>query len=293
MGDRSLIEWTDATWNPVTGCTKVSKGCKHCYAERLWNRLSTNPSAKSYFGRDFTDVSCHAERLDQPMRWSRPRKVFVNSMSDLFHPDVPMEFIEQVFISMARCPQHTFQLLTKRPERMLEYMDRVARSGHLGLGKRGWPWGETAWPLPNVWMGASAEDQPSFDGRWAVLKLVPAAVRWVSLEPLLGAINLPQSVAGGSQLQWVVVGGESGPKARQMDPMWARALRDQCQAFGIDFFFKQWGAKRAKDESADIDDGGLSDRGQRVAGRLLDGRTWNAMPRPEHRPCDAHLQEVS
>lgn len=257
MGDNSVIEWTDATWNPVTGCTKVSQGCKHCYAERDWSRLAHLPA---YQGRAFTDVACHTERLDQPLRWKRPRRIFVNSMSDLFHEAVPDDFLDKVFAVMALSPQHTFQVLTKRPERMRDYCktlgqhngtDRVSIAAQQISSKAWFLWrmGDVGWCLPNVWLGVSVEDQEAADQRIPLLLQTPAAVRWVSAEPLLGpvdvqaAINrMPWRIGGGDAgLHWVVVGGESGPKARPMHPDWARSLRDQCAAAGVQYLFKQWG----------------------------------------------------
>ncbi|MRR49405.1 MAG: phage Gp37/Gp68 family protein [Rhodocyclaceae bacterium] len=268
MSDKSKIEWTDATWNPVTGCTKVSAGCKHCYAERTWARLSANPTTR-YHGRAFTDVQCHIDVLHQPLRWTKPRRIFVNSMSDLFHPDVPDRFIADVFGVMAACPQHTFQVLTKRPERMRNLL----RAGCMGRFESDveeaaamylddW----VQWPLKNVWLGVSVEDQATADERIPLLLQTPAAVRWVSAEPLLGPVDLnyafgiptgagkgscPMHLAGvcpeglrpkGEQhLHWVIVGGESGPKARPMNPDLVRSLRDQCAAAGVPFMFKQWG----------------------------------------------------
>lgn len=195
MADKTNIAWTGATWNPVTGCSKVSAGCKHCYAERDWVRLKHLPV---YVGREFTDVACHQDRLDQPLRWKRPRMVFVNSMSDLFHECVPNEFIDQVFAVMALSKQHVFQVLTKRPERMLRYMHRLGRSAQL-LDKGARSLGYTlafegrflvSWPIPNVWLGVSVEDQRAADERIPLLLQAPAAVRWVSAEPLLGSVDL-------------------------------------------------------------------------------------------------------
>jgi protein gp37 len=240
MGDSTGIEWTDATWNPVTGCTKVSQGCKHCYAERDWNRLAHLPA---YQGRAFTDVACHPKRLDQPLRWKRPRRIFVNSMSDLFHEDVPFEFIEEVHEVIRETERHTFQILTKRPDRMVEF----------------WKWRKevyfanscTSAPPRNAWYGVSVEDQSTADYRVPLLLQTPAAVRWISAEPLLGPVSLVVPFDGarvdaakGARpgipgLDWVVVGGESGPKARPMHPDWARSLRDQCAAAGVPFFMKQ------------------------------------------------------
>ncbi len=242
MGEISRIEWTDATWNPVTGCTKVSQGCKNCYAERDWARLVHLPA---YHGRAFTDVECHPERLDQPSRWKRPRRVFVNSMSDIFHPAVPFEFIEQVHDVIRECAQHIFQILTKRPDRMLAF----------------WKWRKavylanayTSTPPRNAWYGVSVEDQLTADERIPLLLQTPAAVRWISAEPLLGPVSLVVPFDGAKvdsavgakpgihALDWVVAGGESGPKARPSHPDWFRSLRDQCRAAGVPFLFKQWG----------------------------------------------------
>lgn len=274
MGDKTGISWTDASWNPVSGCAKVSAGCKHCYAEREWGRLQ---HLENYAGRASTDVGCHPDRLDQPLRWKRPRKIFVNSMSDLFHEAVPDWFIDRVFAVMALAKQHTFQVLTKRPERMLAYMTRLGKSAKL-LDDAARTMGYTfefrgqylvAWPIPNVWLCVSVEDQPTADERIPLLLRTPAAVRGISAEPLLGPVDLGfgsplgedqdssvgcypcGSGAGrhehfisetcGRGINWVVVGGESGPKARPMHPDWARSLREQCEDAGVPFFFKQTG----------------------------------------------------
>lgn len=264
MSDKTHIEWTDATWNVVTGCAKVSQGCKNCYALRDWPRLAANPKTV-YFGREFTDVRCHPDRLEQPMRWTKPRMIFVNSMSDLFHDDVPDEFIDRVFAVMARARHHTFQVLTKRPERMREYLNTSDRIGRVAAASHEVPYCAMEWirewPLPNVWLGVSVEDQATAAERIPLLLDTPAAVRWVSAEPCLGPIDLsrylgPRQIAnpdgyGGDigsgwttdfrTLDWVVCGGESGPKARPMHPDWARSLRDQCKSAGVAFHFKQWG----------------------------------------------------
>lgn len=265
MSDKSGIEWTDATWNPVTGCTKVSAGCKHCYAKyQAWPRLAAMPNTV-YTGREFEQVQLHPERLDQPFRWTKPRMIFVNSMSDLFHEDVPDEFIDKVFAVMALAKQHTFQILTKRPERMLRYLSAINRENHvkgiiwmmLGkMPKRSSAAMKSPWPLPNAWLGVSVEDQAAADARIPLLLQTPAAVRWISAEPLLGPVDLPGLFyygtertggvvplrdRGHTQLDWVVVGGESGPKARPMHPDWPRSLRDQCAVAGVPFLFKQWG----------------------------------------------------
>ncbi len=240
---KTKIEWADVVWNPVTGCTKVSAGCKHCYAERMWPRLAT--------GRPFTSVQCHDDRLHAPLHWKKPRRVFVNSMSDLFHEDVPDEFIDRVFAVMALCPQHTFTVLTKRPRRMFDYMngqDECLDDARIDLirltasyyGYTDFPGTEIKWPIQNVWLGVSCENQETADKRIPLLLKTPAALRFVSCEPLLGPINLEDRY-NGITLNWVIVGGESGPKARPMHPDWARSLRDQCQFESVPFFFKQWG----------------------------------------------------
>lgn len=269
MGDRTGIEWTDATWNPVTGCTKVSQGCKHCYAERVF--------ARPYPGRAFTDVQTHPDRLDQPLRWRRPRRIFVNSMSDLFHEDVPDEFIDKVFAVMAMAHWHTFQVLTKRPERVLTYFREMRGSEARGFNVCAYF--DTSIPdcarisqipngLPNVWLGVSVEDQAMADERIPLLMQTPAAVRWISAEPLLGPVDLTRidygarpgyhmdALAGycdngtNTRLDWIVCGGESGPHARPMHSDWARSLRDQCTAAGVPFLFKQWGEWICADQSA-------------------------------------------
>lgn len=286
---KSKIEWTDAVWNPVTGCSKVSDGCAHCYAEREWARLSVNP-VTAYYGRKFNDILCHPERLDQPLKWAKPRKIFVNSMSDLFHEQVPDEFIARVWWVMGQCAGyldpsryrgHTFMILTKRPERMKDWLegwrDQETRKRWIESngGVFDWMSGPKYWPdvLPNVWLGVSVENQASADERIPLLLQTPAAVRFISAEPLLGPLDIRKwtlplcKQCGGSMsvplpnddggrpcprcldnqrydpdmLNLVITGGESGPKARPMHPDWVRSLRDQCLAAGTKFFFKQWG----------------------------------------------------
>jgi protein gp37 len=283
MSDGSKIEWTEATWNPVTGCSKVSPGCKHCYAERDWPRLAA-PRAKPniYTGRDFTDVKCHPEKLGIPLRWTKPRRIFVNSMSDLFHEAVPFEFVDAVWLTMIKSQQHIFQILTKRPQRMLEFFE--------------WESKRCEHPtLPNVWLGVSCENQETFDERWRILAKVPAAVRWFSLEPMIGRIDMCEAFGmwwnqtmhcfegSGSKLNphgfsWVVAGGESGPHARPMHPDWVRAIRDQCQAAGVPFFFKQWGEWAPPTDGAGGRKIVMHRFGKKAAGRSLDGRTWDEYP---------------
>jgi protein gp37 len=258
MSDNSPIEWTDATWNVVTGCTKVSPGCDNCYAETFAERF--RGTAGHHFQTGF-DLTLRPERMTLPLRWRKPRRIFVNSMSDLFHKDVPDEYIARVFAVMMAAPQHTFQLLTKRHARMRALLSSTAFKVAVA---EAWAFGSdvpdsapkpAGWPLPNVWLGVSVEDQHWADIRIPALLDTPAAVRWISAEPLLGPIRLPEFVVGGApdcpceeggeclpNLDWVVVGGESGPGARPMHPAWARGLRDQCQEGSIPFLFKQWGA---------------------------------------------------
>lgn len=252
----SSIEWTECTWNPVTGCTKVSPGCKYCYAERLALRLRAMGLAKYAHG---FEVALHPDALLAPVRWKRPRLVFVNSMSDLFHDDVPDPFVDEVFGVMALCPQHTFQVLTKRPLRARAYLQR--RTGDtLAVDRDPGPWGplsETRHPLPNVWLGTSVESA-DYLHRADALRTTPAKVRFLSLEPLLGPLT-GLDLAG---IDWVIAGGESGPHARPLDPDWARGIRDTCVAADVPFFFKQWGGTNKK-----------------RTGRVLDGRTWDELPR--------------
>ncbi|GIH91981.1 DUF5131 family protein [Planobispora siamensis] len=269
MSDKSTIEWTDATWNPVTGCTAVSSGCDHCYAETFAERWRGTKG--HHFERGF-DVQLRPERLDQPLKWKKPRRIFVNSMSDLFHEKVPDAYIAQVFAVMAAAPHHTFQLLTKRHGRMRSLLNSVdfdlavADAWSLlgtSAGSRDGGDSTPPLPLPNVWLGVSVEDQKRADLRIPALLETPAAVRFLSCEPLLGPINLKLAVrtlgserghgltasyvhAGGCcdrfhGIDWVIVGGESGSGARPMHPDWARSLRDQCRGEGVPFLFKQWG----------------------------------------------------
>lgn len=264
MSTTTHIEWTERTWNPVVGCTRVSAGCDHCYAVRMSHRLRRT---KEYAGltvlndrgdRHFNGtVRCLPERLSDPLHWRKPCRVFVNSMSDLFHEKVPFEFIDKVFAVMALCPQHTFQILTKRPERMADWCaipNDPARSGRftwMGNLVRG-----KHLPLPNVWLGTSVEDQATADERIPHLLRCPAAARFLSVEPLLEAVDLtlhlqrPCDPEGhiGMGIDWVIVGGESGPGARPMHPDWVRSIRDQCQAASVPFFFKQWGAWAPTDD---------------------------------------------
>ncbi len=247
------IEWTDQTWNPVSGCSKVSGGCKNCYAERLFPR--------PYPGRKFTDVRCHPERLDKPLHWRRSRRVFVNSMSDLFHDDVPDDFIKLVFAAMARAPQHVFQVLTKRPERMRTFCrdrlragdcfgdtwSRRVRKEYCGGSVLDHSVAPYSLPLPNVWLGVSVEDQATADERIPLLLDTPAALRFVSCEPLLSAVALPWLIYGlldrnhYNVIDWVIVGGESGSKSRPCDLRWVRDIVAQCNEAVVPCFVKQLG----------------------------------------------------
>ena len=252
----TTIEWTDATWNPVAGCTVIAPGCTNCYAMRMAARLGVIGQEKY---RSLTRwsgdrhvwngaVRCDEESLEMPLRWRKSRFVFVNSMSDLFHPDVPESFIARVWETMAVARRHTFQILTKRPERMRDVVGRLQL-------------------LPNVWLGTSVETS-DYLWRLAELRATRAALRFASFEPLLG----PLSALDLSGIQWAIVGGESGPGARPVQAEWIRAIRDECDEQNVAFFFKQWGGTRKK-----------------LAGRSLDGRTWDARPAaPAQQARDRH-----
>ncbi len=234
MSDRTAIEWTEATWNPVTGCDQVSPGCAHCYAKTFaerWRGIAGHPYEQGF------DLRLWPQRLEQPLRWRRPRTIFVNSMSDLFHERIPEDFVRQVFDVMERADWHTFQILTKRHERLAELAPTLR------------------WPS-NVWMGVSIENR-RFVHRADYLREVPAAVRFVSAEPLLGPLE-GLDLTG---IDWLIAGGESGPRHRPVRPEWVRELRDRSVAAGVAFFFKQWGGIRSK-----------------TGGRVLDGRTWDETP---------------
>jgi protein gp37 len=234
MAFESSIEWTESTWNPVTGCTKISAGCAHCYAERMAKRL--HAMGVSSYAKGFSVVT-HQQSLELPLRWKKPRTIFVNSMSDLFHEDVPDAFILSVFQAMNDAPRHRYQILTKRSERLLRMSPTLAWMSH-------------------IWMGVTVEDE-NFFYRAEHLKKTAAAVKFLSLEPLLGP--LPGLDLSG--LDWVIVGGESGPGARPIQERWVVGIRDKCYTAGVPFFFKQWGGVHKK-----------------KAGRLLEGRTWDGIP---------------
>jgi protein gp37 len=245
VSDKSAIEWTDATWNPVTGCSKVSPGCAHCYAERLSLRFGQSVLPWTPANAD-ENVILHPERLSIPLSWRQARMVFVNSMSDMWHPLVPPEFIDKVFSVMREADRHTYQILTKRPEVMRRW-----------FGTAGANWGEA--PLRNVWLGTSIENN-----RWVhradELRATPAAVRFISAEPLLG----PLPALDLTDIDWLIVGGESGSSHRSMDETWVRELKVKAEEAGTAFFFKQWGGRTPK-----------------AGGRHLDGRTWDEYPTAE------------
>lgn len=236
MAQQSSIEWTDATWNPVTGCTQVGPGCDNCYALRFaerWRGIPGHPYEQGF------DLRMWDDRIELPLTWRKPRRIFVNSMSDLFHKDIPIEFVERIFRTMNEAHWHTFQVLTKRSSLMARHAHRFT------------------W-TPNIWAGVSVELNQMVD-RVDHLRQVPAHVRFISAEPLLGPLpNLDLT-----DIHWVITGGESGPGSRPCDPDWVRAIRDKCEAEGVAFFHKQWGGRTPK-----------------TGGRELDGRTWDEMPVP-------------
>lgn len=321
------IEWADETWNPTLGCDRVSPGCDNCYAVRTATIRAGNPHpgiAQAYAGLtertdaglDWTGVvRLLPERLDKPLWWRKPRRIFVDSQSDLFHKDIPDEFIARVFAVMAATPQHTYQILTKRHGRMRALLrsedfqgDQLAQAWFDAVPRERRTRGLIEWPLRNVWLGVSVEDQKHADLRILALLDTPAAVRWLSCEPLLGPVDLrrmgPRRLvsaldvsydqdtgAARRGIDWVVVGGESGPRARPMHPDWARQLRDQCTTGGVPFFFKQWGESAPLDQlpahavtAWEIRHGGgfpsetLCQVGKKAAGAELDGQVWEQFP---------------
>lgn len=344
----SKIEWTNETWNPIIGCSKVSEGCKNCYAEKMAGRLSNIPSTHQnykevvrwgqsvktdmYYGLQKWNGKTHLIEsvLEKPFHWRKPRMIFVCSMGDLFHESVPFWWIDKVFAVILANPHHTFQILTKRPERMLEWFnykntswknegmqgpERIRYQAYAQFGAKVEYDNGDYWPLKNLWIGVSAENQEQANKRIPVLNAIPAQVKFVCLEPLLSRIDLNKSLghtlkhhAGGLKncLSWVIVGGESGPKARPMHPDWVRSIRDQCKDAEVPFFFKQWGEWR---ESVNQDFGryhkwqwitpsGITDdcmgrnlinnhewntklmfrSGKKKAGNLLDGKTYQEFP---------------
>jgi protein gp37 len=330
VSDKTAIEWAEASWNPLAGCSVVSPGCTNCYAMReAGRRLASSPKYRGLtLGSDAGpvwsgEVRLWEEALDLPLHWEKPRRVFVNSMSDLFHESVPDAWIDRIFAVMALCPRHVFQVLTKRAERMRDYLKRRSKNlsalmswcVHLGGNGERHKGALTHWPLPNVWLGVSVEDQRRADERIPLLRATPAAVRWISYEPALGPLDLacPSSacrslsdahhvtcptgnLAHAAVIDWVICGGESGPRARPAHPNWIRSIRDQCATAGVPFFFKQWGewapapetmnyseaAKWACDQGCEFEPWSSGDTlvrlGKRRAGRLLDGREWSQYP---------------
>ena len=259
MADKSKIEWTEATWNPVTGCSKVSPGCAHCYAEAISRRFGHSPAPWTPENAE-VNVQLHPERLDQPYRWKKPRRIFVNSMSDLFHELVPSDMIANVFSVMGDNPRHTFQVLTKRADRMRKWLGEVESYARQGQNE---DWDavtmnypryladrlthESQWPLSNVWLGVSVENQYWADERIPYLAETPAAVRFLSCEPLLKPVDLMDHL---DRIDWVIVGGESGPGARPMSVEWVRDLIDQCKCARVPIFVKQLGTAWSKTADA-------------------------------------------
>ena len=239
MADNSSIEWTDATWNPVTGCTKISAGCDNCYAQRFAERFRGVPNHPFENGFDLT---LRPDRIEQPLKWKRSKMIFVNSMSDLFHKSIPADFVSQVFDTMEQADHHNFQVLTKRSSRMRNFVN-----ARYGEGKA----------PPHIWLGTSVEDGTKLS-RVRHIRDMAATIRFLSIEPLIGPIGRIDL----TNIDWVIVGGESGPRSRPMQKGWVESIRDQCVASGVAFFFKQWGGFRPK-----------------TGGRELDGREWNQFPR--------------
>lgn len=316
MADKTYIEWTDATWNPITGCSVVSPGCTNCYAMNLaGTRLQHHPSREGLTISTKTGpvwngkVRFNREWIAQPLAWKKPRMVFVCAHGDLFHEDVPDEWILDLFTVMAIAKQHTFQVLTKRADRMREFLSRreddlleeIYSNWYTFDGGAREVW---SWPLPNVWLGVSVEDQRRAEDRIPLLLDTPAAIRWISAEPLLGPLYISELYVGreiikplagvtwyptpsnwptqgitarhSPKIDWVVVGGESGKGARPMHPDWARSLRDQCAMANVPFFFKQWGNNAPLQRAAVPDT--MFRATKKIAGRILDGVEHNAMP---------------
>ena len=323
---KTKIEWADAVWNPVTGCTKISEGCDNCYAAKMVNRLQKIPATQKKYQNGFK-VTCHENELAKPLSWEKDRKIFVCSMGDLFHDDVPFEFIAQIYGIMSMCPQHTFMVLTKRPDRALKFYqwceekeqelykcpaDQNIYLEYLPLEIIG-PYTEQFGdsfpeeiPLDNIWLGVTAENQARADERIPILLQIPAAVRFVSVEPMLSPVDFdkipPQNLGewagfniksgacfGGAYenekgLHWVICGGESGPNARPIHPDWVRSLKDQCRAAKVPFFFKQWGEwfpdnkRYFHARSMIFGDSAVFKIGKKAAGRELDGKEYLEFP---------------
>jgi protein gp37 len=276
----SKIDWTNKVWNPITGCTK---GCEYCYARQQALMHRRHPNGKiAYTYRNGFEPTCHEERLDIPRSWRKPKRIFVDSMGDLFDPAIPFTFVDRVLSIIAACPHHTFQILTKQPGRMAEYFATIRRYEHedgsvFHLAPNDLVVGFRDWPLPNLWLGVSVEDQATADDRVPVLLTVPAEVHFVSAEPLRGAVHLRKcwtcqgpdiegclcEVESYASLRWIIAGGETGPKATLPWPHWVTDLRDQCVNARIPFFFKSWG-KYLKEP------------------HLIEGREWRQFPQGVH-----------
>ncbi len=307
MGE-TKIEWAKKVWNPVTGCTPVSEGCANCYAERMSKRLA----GRAGYPKDNPfAVTLHPDRLDQPLRWRKPRRIFVCSMGDLFHKDINAEILKPIYETIAKCPQHTFIVLTKRPKRAALFLNGLVKTGdHINWGPDPYP--QVKWVPRNVWLGVSVENQARADERIPILLDIPAAVRFVSIEPMLGPVDVSRYFAVadsdghctrcgefygegiltdhecpggfGRPLDWVIVGGESGPGARALPVEWVRSVREQCITAGVPFFFKGWGEYGLNTDWPLAYPGTPSYRpthkrvGKKAAGRELDGRTWGEYP---------------
>lgn len=317
MSSKSKIEWTQTSWNPLVGCTKVSEGCRNCYAIRFSHRMST--TVPSYFGitkkingkPEWSDkIRVDRNKLRWPLTWKRARMIFVNSMSDMFHERVDDLDIAEIFAIMATESRHTFQILTKRPQRMAKLLTDETFKKSVTTYLHNWGYSlklDNVWPLRNVWVGASVENEKSAIERVPYLLMTPAAIRWISAEPLLGRITKCSLGIKLRGIQWIVAGGETGPNARPAYPDWFRALRDLCVSSGVPFFFKQWGEwgtvenlKVYKNSQLAIVDPATGDfflrnktynllmpveksrhmirAGRKAAGRLLDGKEWNEYP---------------
>lgn len=347
------IEWTDRVWNPATGCMKVSEGCRNCYAFETHNRrhkgFLNGAKLPKQYAEPFNKIQLFPDRLLQPLRWKKPQRIFVNSMSDLFHKDITFKYIDQVFAVMALTPRHTYQILTKRPERMLQYFQSMNPGEMIECWQEAayeltkddeaacfvanrlngvLPNAKPGWAIQNVWLGTSVENQKTADERIPLLLQTPAAVRFLSCEPLLGMVDLKlhdsllyhtsgwwpplseYTKVGDEGIDWVIVGGESGSKARPMHPDWVRSIRDQCIEFNIPFFFKQWGSwlpgskiKPPEDVTYNVyqmqngtygrlvtahrwDENTVSAKvGKKKAGRLLDGQEWSRFPGQDCGEC--------
>lgn len=324
---KTKIEWADAVWNPVTGCTKISEGCDNCYAEKMVDRLQKIPATQNKYQNGFK-VTCHKNELAKPLSWKKRRKIFVCSMGDLFHDDVPFKFIAQIYGIMSMCPQHTFMLLTKRPDRALKFYQwceekeqelyKCPADQNIYLeylpGEIVGPYTEKYGdnfpdeiPLNNIWLGVTAENQARADERIPILLQIPAAVRFVSVEPMLGPLTIrswcpvcraflidSMSPTCGTchsstfHVDWVICGGESGPNARPMHPDWVKSLRNQCKAANVPFFFKQWGEWKPISVGENVPqfafvkgpghDGAVWRVGKKAAGRELDGKEYLQFP---------------